>query len=391
MRVFFLLFLISLYYINCVLPFFNILSEKDPLSQEKNITYIYGHINPDTDAISSPIILADFLTKRGAKKTIIPCRLGEINKETAFALNFFNFSIPKKIDDPTEADQVILVDHNSPEQSIDFENANIVALIDHHAITGFYTNDPITIITKPLGCTCTILYELYKSNGIEISKDIAGLMVSAIISDTLLLKSPITTEEDINVVKNLSEYIDLDYEIYGRELLQAGCDVSDLTGDEIINLDSKFYEVNGYRMQIAFLNSVDVINFIHERKQEVLDSINNFVKNNNMQLFILVIVDIYDMDSTCLTGGEYTIAVEKAFNVTVVNNEVFLQGISSRKKEVYPGLAKAFNEMPEYHNDDQSDKYDSSHPSDTSEQKSYKENIRINQYLLIFILFYIII
>ena len=370
MKVFFIFLLISFYYINCVLPFFNILSKKDRLSQEKNITYIYGHINPDTDAIVSPIVLADYLTKKGAQKEIIPCRLGDPNKETLYALDFFNFSVPMKVDDPTGADEIILVDHNSPEQSLDFANANIVGLIDHHAITGFYSNDPITIITKPVGCTCTILYELYKTNDIEISKDIAGLIVSAIISDTLLLKSPITTEEDIYAVGNLSEYIDLQYNTYGMELLQAGCDVSDLTEDEIINLDSKFYEVNGYRMQIAFLNSVDVITFINERKDKVIKSIKEFVETNKMQLFILVIVNIIDMDSTCLTGGDYTTAVEKAFNVTIVNDEVFLKGISSRKKEVYPRIARAFLEMPKYENN--------------------KENIRINWFLLISILFYLI-
>ena len=351
-----------------------ILSQNDRLSQEKNITYIYGHINPDTDSICSAIILADYLTKKGAKKLIIPGRLGDINKETKYALDFFNFSIPRKIDDPNEADEVILVDHNSPAQSLDFQNANIIGLIDHHAITGFYTNDPINIITKPVGSTSTILYELYKSNGVDISRDIAGLIISAIISDTLLLKSPITTNEDIEALEYLSNYIDLEYQNYGRQLLKEGSDVSDLTEEEIINLDSKFYEVNGYKMQIAFLNSVDVTSFIRERKKKVIDAINNYVKTNKMQLFILVIVDILDMDSTCLTGGKYINVVEKSFNVTIIDNEAFLKGISSRKKEVYPKLAKAFEEMPEYE----------------GENTNNKENIAINLFLLIYILLYFI-
>ena len=362
-----------MYYINCKLPFFNILF---PLSQEKNITYIYGHINPDTDAISSAIIIADFLSQKYPNKSFIPGRLGDLNKETKYALESFNFSEPIKIDDPSGADQIILVDHNSPGQSLDFEKANIVGLIDHHAITGFYTNDPINIITKPVGCTCTILYELYKTNNIEISKTIAGLIISAIISDTLLLKSPITTEEDINAVTTLSEYIDLEYENFGRELLKRGCDVSDLTAEEIISLDAKFYQVNGYKMQIAFLNNDDISDFLGKRKKGVLEAINNFVEANKMQLFILVIVDIYNMDSTCLVGGKYIESVEKAFNVTIIENESFLKGITSRKKQVYPKLAEYFEEMPEYEEGE----------SDTNN----KEIIKINWLLLIYALIYII-
>jgi len=369
-----LLLLVSLYHINCKLPFFNILSEKDPLFQEKNITYIYGHKNPDTDSISSAIILADLLSQKYPDKVFIPGRLGDLNKETKYALELFNFSEPIKIDDPSGADQIILVDHNSPAQSLDFDKANIVGLIDHHAITGFYTNDPITIITKPVGSTSTILYELYKSNNIKIPKKIAGLIISAIISDTLLLKSPITTEEDRDAVTNLADYADVIIENYGFDLLKRGCDVTDLTEEEIINLDSKFYKVNGYKIQIAFLNSVEVSDFLKTRKNQVLKAINNFVETNKMQLFILVIVDIMDMDSTCLIGGQYVESVEKAFNVTVVENEVFLKGIASRKKQVYPKLAEYFEEMPEY----------------KETNTNNKEIIKINWLLLICVLIYII-
>ena len=145
---------------------------------------------------------------------------------------------------------------NSPTQSLDFKNANIVGLIDHHAMTGFETTNPIQIITKPVGCTCTILYQLYKQYNISISENIASLMVSAIISDTLLLKSPITTEEDIYAVENLANEIGMNYKDYGYNMLEAGVDISDMTESEIINLDSKAYKVNGYNIQIAFLNSL---------------------------------------------------------------------------------------------------------------------------------------
>ena len=359
--IYFLFLIISFFHINCKLPFFNLRPSNKRLSSEKNITYVYGHLNPDTDAISSAIILADYLNKTNYKNLVKPCRLGELNKETKFALETFNTPIPDLITDPSEADEVILVDHNNPSQSLKFSEANIVALIDHHAITGFYTSNPINILTKPLGCTCTILYELYKSNNIEISNSTAGLMVSAIISD-------------IDTVKNLSKNFGIYYETYGKELLARGADVSDLTEEQIINLDSKAYEVNGYNIQIAFLNSVDVEGLLNKRKAKLLTEINKFIENNKKQLFSLVIVDIYEMNSTVLADGEYIDAVEKAFNVTLNENEAFLKGITSRKKEVYPKLAEVFNSLPEYDKDNSNDKDISSY-------------VKINWILILFLVY----
>ena len=375
--VFFLFILLSFFYVNCKLPFFNLIPHTKKLSSEQNITYIYGHLNPDTDAIASAIVLADFLKQMGSKNLIVPCRLGELNKETKFALEYFNISEPRLITDPTEADEVILVDHNDPAQSIKFKQAKIVALIDHHAITDFYTKDPINIITKPIGCTCTILYQLYKSNNLEIPNKIQGLIASAIISDTLLLNSAITTQEDRDVIANLSASIPLNLNIFGKELLTRGADVSDLTEEQIINLDSKAYEVNGYKIQIAFLNSVDVDGLLTKRKRKLLAEMDKFVKENKKQFFTLVIVDIFQLNSTALVGGEYYNAIEKAFNVKLDDNEVFLKGITSRKKEVYPRLAEYFNSLPEYYDDD----------DDDDDDKNIATNIKINWILICFLLY----
>ena len=343
----FIPFSFSLYYINCLLPFINIILENGSVNSTKLTTYIYGHINPDSDAIISPLVLADYMKKMGSPNNIIPCRLGNLNKESTYILNFFKVKEPLLITDLSNADEVILVDHNAPPQSLDFHNANIVGLIDHHAITGFETTDPIEIITRPVGCTCTILYQLYRQNNVTISKEIAGLIVSAIISDTLLLKSAITTKEDIEVVEYLSNYIDMNYKNFGYDLLKAGTDVSDLSESKIINLDSKAYKVNGYMIQIAFLNSIDVDEVL-KRKEKLLNEINRFIDSKNVQLFVLVIVDINVMDSTILVSGKFDKVVETAFNVTIIDNEAFLKGITSRKKEVYPSIAKVLNEMKEY-------------------------------------------
>ena len=348
MKFIFLLCLVSLSYINSVLPFFNIIPKKIGLSDEKKTTYIYGHTNPDTDTICSAIVLAYYLNQTEPNKNSIPSRLGELNKETKFVLEKFEQEIPVLIKDPTDADEVILVDHNNPSQSLDFNKANIVGLIDHHAITRFYTNEPINIITKPIGSTCTILYQLFKSNNIEIPEKIAGLMVSAIISDTLLFKSAVTTSEDEDAVKSLSDYYKFNYMTLGRELLTRGTDVSDLTEEQIINLDSKSYTVNGYKIQIAVLNSVDIDSFLKGRKEKILIEMNKYVSDKKKQLFAFVIIDIFNIKSTALVVGKYTNVFEKAFNVTLVDNQASLGAITSRKKEIYPPIAEQFELLPKY-------------------------------------------
>ena len=354
MKYIFLIFLFFFIfkYTNCRLPFLNIITKKQELSNEKKLTYVYGHINPDTDAICSSIILAYYLNQTDKSRIAIPGRLGEINKETKFVLEKFEQEIPELIKDPTDADEVILVDHNNPSQSIDFNKANIVGLIDHHAITGFYTNEPINIISKPIGCTCTILFQLFRSNNIEIPKNIAGLMASAIVSDTLLLKSAVTTQEDRDAVEYIRENFGIDYETTGREMLIRGTDVSDLTEKQIINLDSKSYTVNGYKIQIAVLNSHDINSILEKRKQKLLIEMVKFIKENKKQLFALVIIDIFKLKSTALVSGEYFNVFEKAFNVTVVNNQASLGGITSRKKEIYPPIAEQFELLPKYEEDE---------------------------------------
>ena len=156
---------------------------------------VFGHKSPDTDTIASSIAMAFLQTKLG--KQAVPCRLGNVNKETEYALNHFNIGAPELISEVTENDNVILVDHNEPEQSADgIANAKIYMVVDHHRIKGFETADPLFYYAEPVGCTCTILYKLFKQNSISIPADVAGIMLSAIISDTLLFKSPTCTKSN---------------------------------------------------------------------------------------------------------------------------------------------------------------------------------------------------
>ena len=368
-RIFPFLLFSSLFTINYSLPFFNDNIRNENATNGKT-TYIFGHKSPDTDTIASSIALADYLKKAGNQNEIIPCRLGELNKETKYVLKAFVADTPLLLTNLSETDEVILVDHNDPSQTLDPENSNVVGLIDHHALTGLITSNPIKIISNPIGCTSTIIYELFKENNISISNQTAGLMLSAIISDTILLKSKTTTNEDIDAFNYLTEFTGINSTKYGLEMLIAGTNVSDYSEYDIITVDSKAYTVNGYPIQIANVNSANVSE-ITERKTKLLEEIDKYIKDNNKELFVLTIVDIINMDSTIFVKGNLSNVVETAFNVTLKDNEAFLKGITSRKKEVYPPISKVINELPE-NKDNPS--YSSSSSSSSSNNSSNSNN-----------------
>ena len=201
---------------------------------------IFGHKNPDTDSITSSLVMEN-LEKKLGNKNVKAVRLGNVNKETQYVLNYLGIEAPELISSVDDNQEVILVDHNEASQSADnINNAKVLKVIDHHAIN-FATSTPLYYRAEPVGCTATVLYKMYKENDVEIDKTIASLMLSAIASDTLLLKSPTTTEEDKKVVKKLEEISGLDISVYGLDMLKAGTDISDYTPEQVINIDCKLF------------------------------------------------------------------------------------------------------------------------------------------------------
>lgn len=298
-------------------------------------TLIFGHKSPDTDSIVSAIVIEDLENKMG-NLNVKACRLGNINKETEFALNYFNVSAPELIESVSDTDTVILVDHNSFAQSANgIEKAKIEKVVDHHNITGFETKDPLFYIGQPVGCTCTIIYDFYKANNIEISKNYAGLMLSAIISDTLLFKSPTSTPKDIEVANELAKIANIDINTYGIELLKAGTDLNSFSANDLINLDSKEFTVNSTKIQIAQVNTVDISDVLKD-KENIEIAINSFIEKNNIDLFIFAITDILDNNSQIIALGNRVDIVEKSYDVKLDNNMAFLPDVVSRKKQIVP-------------------------------------------------------
>lgn len=303
-------------------------------------TFITGHKSPDTDSIMSALVMANLEKNLGNTNEIIPCRLGNLNKETEYILNYFKVEAPKLIDSVAEASEVILVDHNSfLESAPDISSAKISKVVDHHRIANIETAEPLFYMAEPIGCTCSILYELYRMNNIEIDKTYASLMLSAIISDTLLFKSPTCTPKDIKIAEELAKIADIDIKTYGLEMLKAGTDLSSYSASELINIDSKEFNANGAKFQISQVNTVD-IDSVLKNKSEIEKVMNNLISEKGLDLFMFVITDILNCDSKAIVLGNKASTVEKAYNVTIDDNIVLLSGVTSRKKQIVPQITE---------------------------------------------------
>ena len=322
---------------------------------------IFGHKNPDTDTIMSAIAMAKLENKKGNNAKAY--RLGDINKETKYALDYFKQEEPEVLENVEEGQNVILVDHNEFSQSVNgIEKAKIIRVVDHHKIGDFKTSEPLYYTAMPVGCTATIIYGMYEQEKIEIEPKIAGLMLSAIISDTLLFKSPTCTELDIEVGHKLAEIanvdlntygLELDIEVghklaeianvdlntYGLEMLKAGTDLSDFSPAELINIDSKPYTTNGVKYQVAQVNTASIEDVL-KGKTEIENAMEDFIKENSEDLFVLLITDILENNSQIIVVGNRKDIAEKAFEVKLENNMAFLPGVVSRKKQVVPVIDK---------------------------------------------------
>ncbi len=300
---------------------------------------VFGHKNPDTDTITSAIVYAYLKQQLGSDAEAV--RLGDLNNETKFALEKFGFEAPRLIGNvKDEATQVILVDHNEFQQSADgIEEVQITEVIDHHRIANFQTADPLYFRAEPVGCTATILNKIFKENNVEIPANIAGLMLSAIVSDTLLFKSPTCTEQDVIAGKELAEIADVDAAEYGLAMLKAGADLSDKSLEDLLSLDAKGFEFGAYKATVAQVNAVDIEDVLG-RQAELEALLNNNVAENELDLFFFVVTDILNNDSTAVAAGAQAEAAAKAFDAAIINGRINLPGVVSRKKQIVPVLTE---------------------------------------------------
>jgi manganese-dependent inorganic pyrophosphatase len=304
---------------------------------------VFGHSNPDTDAIVAAKAFAYLQTKLGVEG-VEAVALGNPNPETNYVLNHFSEPAPRVVEAVSnEVESVMLVDHNESQQSVsDLDKVTVTAVVDHHRIANFETAQPLFYRAEPVGCTSTILTKMFNENKVEIPAKLAGLMLSAIISDTLLLKSPTTTDDDREALRELAEIADIDVESYGLDMLKAGTDLSSKSELELADGDAKSFDMGGKTVRIGQVNTVD-LDDVFSREAALVETMQAENEKNGYDMFLLLATNILSSDSRMLVVGEPKDMVEKAFDVKLSDhNTADLPGVVSRKKQVVPPLMDAF-------------------------------------------------
>lgn len=301
---------------------------------------IFGHKNPDTDSVISSLIMEEFCRQQGIDA--VACMLGkEVSLETKYILDYLNVEAPKYLETIEEGQEVIMVDHNEFGQSVDgIENATILRVVDHHRVANFNTAGPLDMRLMPVGCTATILNMLFKENGLTIDKKIATMMISAICSDTLLFKSPTTTEVDEKVARDLAAEFDIDIETYAMEMLKAGTDLSAKSDSEVMSIDSKQFSVGDRLFEVAQVNTADIDQLVASRLEGLTAVMEAKIESDKLGMFLLMITDIVNSNSLLVPRGdaEEIAKFEANFNTKLEDGQVLLEGVVSRKKQIVPNL-----------------------------------------------------
>lgn len=306
----------------------------------KNTIYIVGHKSPDLDSVAAAVSFAYLKNKLDPENKYIAARSDEANMETKYAFEKFGVELPEALNDAT-GKKIILVDHNEKGQIIDnIDDAEIVEVVDHHKMK-FEYGSPIFIHIEPMGSTCTILAKMFESSNIEIPKDIAGIMLSAALIDTVITKSPTCTQEDVEIIKKLSEAVGVDYMDFGIELFKIRSNVKSLPAMEILHSDQKDFDINGKKFSISQVETVD-LGEIAPSTGKLFEAINAKKKEGEYHTVILFITDILNKGSRFLVASDEPEKFEETFNCKLENNECYVEGIMSRKKQVAPPLLENF-------------------------------------------------
>ena len=308
--------------------------------------FVIGHKSPDTDSIAAAVSYS--YLKRQLGVDAVAARAGEPNKETKFALDYFKVEAPvllestarKNPDD--EKTKLILVDHNESKQCVDgAKDAEVLELIDHHRLGDFETENPIFILIRPVGCVNTVIYGLYKANGVKPSKEVAGMMLSAIISDTVLFRSPTTTDEDKAAVKELAEIAGVDYEAYGMEMLKAGADISDYPAEKLAHNDTKEFEAGGKVFSCGQISVMD-LQPIEAKRADIMKVLEETKAEKQYEASYLMVTNILTEDTYLWFTSGAEAAAEEAFGKKAEDRCVYLPKVMSRKKQVAPFLLKVY-------------------------------------------------
>ncbi len=302
-------------------------------------TLVFGHKSPDTDATLSAIIWAWYLTNRRGEAAE-PRLLGEPNTEAAFVLKHWGFAKPAIISDVAPGQNVVIVDTNNPaELPPAINDANIMAIIDHHMLVGgLKTKTPINIVMRPLACTATVMHDIMGDDVATLPREIKGAMLSCILSDTLEFRSPTTTPHDKAVAEKLAADLGLSIPDYAAQMFAAKSDVSAFSDAELLRMDSKEYTIDGKELRVSVLETT-APKVVLDRKASLMAAMPGVAKEDGADQVLLFVVDILKEEATLLVPNDLVKRIAQAsFPCTVTGDTVVLPGIMSRKKQIIPAL-----------------------------------------------------
>ncbi len=301
--------------------------------------FITGHKNPDTDSICSALSYAALKQAQGVEAVAV--RLGEVGKEAQYALDYFQVEAPELIASIEEKQAVMLVDHNEPAQSVDgLDKAELLEIVDHHRLGGLNTANPIFVHIEPVGCTATIITKMFDCQKVELPKKIAGLLLSAIVSDTVLFKSPTCTEQDKAAAEKLAVIAGVNLKEYGMAMLKAGADLGDLTPAQIAKTDSKPFSFGKYKAIVAQISVMDTADIL-AKKAELVAAMQELCQNEGYDMSLLMVTDIMEESTELVFVGEPKQLIADAFGKDASGDSIYLPGVMSRKKQIVPQLTEA--------------------------------------------------
>ncbi len=302
-------------------------------------TLVFGHTSPDTDSTLSAIVWAWYLTHvRGTAAA--PRLLGEPNTEAAFLLAHWGLEKPAVIADVTAEDRVVIVDTNNPaELPPSINDAQVMAVIDHHMLVGgLRTRVPIDVAIRPLACTATVMHDIMGADVARLPREIRGAMLSCILSDTLAFRSPTTTPHDRAVAEGLAADLGVDIAAHADAMFAAKSDVSAYSDAALLRMDSKEYTVDGHDLRVSVLETT-APQVLLARKDALMAAMPAVAAEDGAAQVLLFIVDILREEATLLVPDDLTRRIaEASFGATVTGDTVVLPGIMSRKKQIIPAL-----------------------------------------------------
>lgn len=303
-------------------------------------TYVFGHTTPDSDSIVGAYSLSYLKNQLG--EDCVPTRQGEINPETAFILNRFGFEQPM-LKTSYAGENVYLIDFMESSQSPkDIDDATILGIVDHHKLGDLKTSTPLEMWVRPVGCSNTIVKQMFDIYNVEIPKDLAGMMLCAILSDTVIFKSPTCTKEDTKAVKELAEIAGIeDPKALGMEMFIVKSDVLNDTKEALVRRDFKEFNMGGEKVGIGQLEVVDLTVF-DDMKEELFAAMQTVKDENGRHTLVLLLTDIMQEGSQLLVLSDEPSKVENAFDITLEDKQVWLPKVMSRKKQIIPFLEEQF-------------------------------------------------